>query len=498
MRKPWFRLVIWDTQAGVVIEEFSQDTANIMFYGDKTKITYITINLDLYIYDALDGTQLCLGKIPLWDTEICAHWTHNNALQFATSSKTNGKLVINIYELQPTITPPLQLLYSFPILPHSGKFSFSPVSFHASFVTETDVLILNIQDSKILLQTLAYQEHGVKPGQFSPNGCFFACGVSGNMICVWQNTPAGYVPWSSLRPRLSHQGFSWSWSPTSISILCWGSRGIELLHPDNCFSSVSSNKDKSHLYGKHLVVYSADQTYIATTQKRSSVVTVLDHHLGIPQQTINTEMKILDMKIINDTIFIVDEYKLASWDLKAGRTVHSFCDAGVVVFDEPLTISHYGGYLALSHDCSQIIFTNEGGSISLHNVKDSKTTTKDIGFSSIYDLRLSPNQHRLLLLKQNNLQAFHTHLELDFKVEGFGNMTKMYLRSEWMWANYFSLHGYHVQEDSEWIIDSEGHKLLWLPPNWRIKDWRDVRWDGKFLALIGHHHLEPLVVEFKT
>ena len=59
-----------------------------------------------------------------------------------------------------------------------------------------------------------------------------------------------------------------------------------------------------------------------------------------------------------------------------------------------------------------------------------------------------------------------------------------YLRDGWLWVNLFS-YGYHVKMGSEWVTNSGGSKLLWLPPAWRTGEWKKVRWDGKFLAFLS-------------
>ena len=516
-RTPIFKLVVWDTQTGVVINEFgTEDHNKVIFHGDQRTITFVTRDLHFYTYDVLHGTQLCHGKIlqalsaqmsGKHSFALGAHWTHNDTLLFATSVNTDGESVIIIHELQPTSTPPLHQVSSSPIPAQHGEFSFSPVSFHASFVTDTGVLILNVQDSKVLLQTQVFQSHRAEPGQFAPNGSFYIYGVLGDGIYIWQNTSTGYVPWSLLTPRLSYRGFSWS--PTSISILCWGQGGIQLLHPDNCLSPFSPNKVKPRLYGNHLVAYSADQTYIATARKGNSVVTVLDHLSGTPQQYIHTDMQIQYIKIVDNTIFVVDMHKLASWDLEAGRTVNVVCNVGGVTFNEPLNISAHGGRLVLSHDHSQIIFT-DGGRISLYNIKASKVITKGGNWSSTLDLQLSSNQHRLWFLEYDTANnparvsssdikppTSYSYVELEVEDGGFGNVTAEHVGDKWSWVNLFSPLGYHVGEGSQWVADSKGTKLLWLPPNCRMEDLQGMQWNGNFLAMVDYRHPEPMIIEFR-
>ena len=61
----------------------------------------------------------------------------------------------------------------------------------------------------------------------------------------------------------------------------------------------------------------------------------------------------------------------------------------------------------------------------------------------------------------------------------------------------FRLHGCCIGLGSGWIEDAGGKKLLWLPPNWRVRYWWEVTFHGKFLALVGRHHPVPVIIEFQ-
>ena len=197
-------LVIWDTKTGVVVREaYTQHCGKILFYGDQKMITLVHEDQDFYMYDTLSNVQLFQCEIlPSQGSGFGACWVFEDTLRFAISHQTGGRLVINICELQQTLTPPFCVVSLFQVPPHEGEFSFSPVSFHASFVTQTEVIILDVQDSKLLLHTTVVLKYSLPLGQFSPNGCFFIYETLESEICVWQNTATGYIPWSTLRPRL--------------------------------------------------------------------------------------------------------------------------------------------------------------------------------------------------------------------------------------------------------------------------------------------------------
>ena len=73
-------------------------------------------------------------------------------------------------------------------------------------------------------------------------------------------------------------------------------------------------------------------------------------------------------------------------------------------------------------------------------------------------------------------------------------LTGDHLEDGWSWVNLFS-YGYHIKIN--WVKSSEGSRLLWVPPAWRIENWKEVRWDGDFLALLSSAYPEPIIIEFQ-
>lgn len=147
-------IVVWDIKTGVVAKDIMIDIwglRRIVFSGNYT-ITLVTDYFKIFrMYDPLESALLCEGEIlPQFDRWLGAHWSHEDALRFATSFETDESLAINIHEFQPPSSS-LPMVESFLLPHHDGEFSFSPVSFHASFVTKREIAILDIWDSETLL-----------------------------------------------------------------------------------------------------------------------------------------------------------------------------------------------------------------------------------------------------------------------------------------------------------------------------------------------------------
>lgn len=142
---------VWDIKTSAVINDISIDNfCEIAFPGIQTTIILI-MEEAFRIYDELTRTRLCENELlPLRNNRSGAHWVHDESLRFAKFFKTDGQPTIGIYELRPSSNPPLLMVELFHVPSHDGEFSFSPVSSHASSVTETGVTILNVQDSATL------------------------------------------------------------------------------------------------------------------------------------------------------------------------------------------------------------------------------------------------------------------------------------------------------------------------------------------------------------
>ena len=203
-------------------------------------------------------------------------------------------------------------------------------------------------------------------------------------------------------------------------------------------------------------------------------------------------MEIQDIKFVGNTIFVVDEHKLASRDLKADRAVDGGHSAGGVTVGHTLTIGPHAEHLTLSHDCSQIAFSRDN-TLFLYNVKSQESVYKDIGRKA-NGIRFSLDGSKLWPIRGAD-DYYLRGLELVWDWSS-GEVTKVSPEDRELLFDPPSLHGYHIGVGSEWVEDSKGGKLLWLPPNWRIKDLQDKRWDGDFLALVGAHHPQPIIIKF--
>jgi len=523
-------LHVWDVQTGVRIRcVHVHHPGEITFSGNGNQRV---VNLlrhhsfskpyQFYIYDALKDTQFMADPVPSFDPRPYAHWTRKDSLHFATSFEIDGHVLIEIRELQQT-SHPLPAVKSFRVPLHRGGFSFSPVSFHASFVAKTDLVILDVRDSRILLEVKATQSSFIPPGHFSSDGRFFVCRTEEPRIFVWENGSTGYGPWNNLRPRLLFEGLSFS--PSMSSILTWGPQGIQVLNPGNRPAFLSPNEaGYHHKRRNHLVAYSADGALIATTRQKDHVIKILENLSGSPHRLIDTGMEILDIKIVDNTICMASSCGLVWWDLETGERAHRAQD----IIDRTMVIDPTANPSALSHDCSQIAFVvpttqtyllfdvspvevclwREGlppTRVTLYD-PEARMSTPGCDRAPVINIQSSPNQRGFWLLVTMSTRLLsadvpptsYLPVELETLADGsLRKVTKELLGSPWPWVNLFSC-GYGIGIGSEeWVVDPEGRKVLWLPPGWRTKNVEDVRWDGNFLAFLHGRHPDPIIIQFR-
>jgi len=474
----------------MIIKEIATwELGKVVFSRDQSTITLVT-ELGFHMY-GLDGEQICEDElISSYEQQLHSHWVDGESLLFAVYSVANEELMVDIRKIHLTSAPLLHVVESFIVPYHHGSFHFCPVSSHAAFVSWSKVLILNVRSLEVLYQIETAKGY-TSPGLFSPDGHFFACSTTGGGICIWENTSTGYVPQSNLRARLLWNKFSWS--PTSNSILCWGDNGIQLLHQNSSLSITSLN----YVGYPHLVAYTADQTHIATVRQFESAVTSLSLS-DLTQQTVNTNIQIQDIKIIDNTIFVTNGKRLISRHLMTGEQVDSSCDTKR---ENKIFNVHTGRHLVLSNDCSQLAFAIKQ-TVFLYDIKAQKVLGDLVTDGHVSHIHFSSDGSQLWCIVQDvfdieTFKCYHAQLERE-KDPCFVNVTMENLEGEWSLDSLFrSPHECKiVGKESEWVSDPRGN-ILWLPPNWRTGQGWFARWDGKILTLLDGHHQKPIIIEFQ-
>jgi len=217
-------------------------------------------------------------------------------------------------------------------------------------------------------------------------------------------------------------------------------------------------------------------------------------------------MQIQGLGIVDDTIYITDTRELVSWPLEASwRTAQSAHDAkrvtvGLAIHPPGCDTRH----LALSHDCSQIAFAI-WSTISLYNVGAREILDKHtMGNNVVTNILFSPSGRHLYVItstvsftRNQRPSAFYFVKLKIGEDRRCVNATKQFPQGDFSRDVIVRSHyGYGVRSRSEWVEDSGGNKVLWLPPSWGTEDGLCTRWDDNFLALVGGKNLVPIIIEF--
>lgn len=188
------RLLVWDVQTGVAVSSIGNPTIKEIGFSGNRRIVNLLNNYfggySFCTYDAPKGTRLCDEGLVQWPNhQLGAHWLHEDTVRFATSSIAGEGCVVEIHEIQPASGSPLPLVESFPVPHHCGTFSLSPVSFHGSFVAETEVTVLDVRTSKLLLHTRVTRADLSSPGCSLPTGASLHAGHRDMMFVFGRTHP---------------------------------------------------------------------------------------------------------------------------------------------------------------------------------------------------------------------------------------------------------------------------------------------------------------------
>ena len=239
-----------------------------------------------------------------------------------------------------------------------------------------------------------------------------------------------------------------------------------------------------------------------------SIVTVLDPLSDTLLQSIHTGTQVQDIKIINNLLITADGHSLISWNLEVGGTVYN---PGRATIDSVCDTIAVGAHMdevdnfALSNDCSYIAFTIGGTRVDptsspnilyLYNTRSQKTLMYRMP-GVVIDICFPQDGYQLRVLSRGK-HGHHNLYFTDFEIveDQCSPVTKEHSERQWRKAGALGPHGCHIGCGSEWVVNLKNN-LLWLPPNWRIRNGLDVSFYGNFLALVGSHYQKAIIIELQ-
>lgn len=486
-------------------------------------------------------------------------WTEKDSIRFATSYQDGDNLHTDTWEINPTSNGHPAKIESF-CLRHefdsdNYQMFFSPTSLRVAFVSVRSTVIRDARNSNILLESSASRTLGSYAGHFSPDGSLFAC-TEHQDVHIWKATPEGYTLWSRFPLRFSTApGGAFAFSPDMGSVIGWGLGIMEVWKLDHPVDPPLSEMPPD-FWNSHLVGFSTDGVHVAIGRASTNIVTVIDLRGGISKLIADADTGIMDVKMVGESVFVLGDVGVVSWDLAAGSHQEEGHGVRRVGLEESLTIvgildEEYEYALEprlLDDQCQKVVLTAANDIL----VFDADTGIRLAEYSSperFTDFRFSPDGQQLWVTfvhlegddsgdedsegdnggsdegdesegdasegdesegdcqlgvgKEGDVSGLmggetsEEGLEI-VEDEETGEFTLALLPSDTQPPRHpwKSSKGYKIDGVAiQWVLDCDGKRLLWLPPHWRMTDEKMWRWNEDFLLLRKSTFPEPVVIK---
>jgi len=459
-------IIIWDTQTGGEITKIGYKIT-----GDKPELVWSldgkTIGIVLsqewntytvHICNTASGTTLSPGILQSWRRPYI--WAYNQSFQIVAATQAHKGWTIDIFDVGSTLTR----AESFPFQFDSPFEAFSPTTYRASVSTDGDhfhdpeLLILDIQNSEILLQRKgSYQHHS-----FSADAGFFAAFV-GDHLPIWRYTSSHYTQWREFQQTPAPLQFS----PTSSSIMGHIGRRLRTLHLDYHPAALAT-KSVIATHSQLKDAFSPSGTFIATAYHGESTITITNLHSQdpFPSQFIDTDLEISAIVLTGNVLLAKGSDKIVAWLLTEEGVVDGIVGNTRADCNDSLW--------EMSHMSSQALATRWAKLFRQHNSDDRRQLKFSVadeiaviqyGGSTTYAYHVGTGE----VLKLAEVPQSHGRTWYDFhnqqqdECDLYHHSLYTYqspLECEWPVSQTALQEG--------WVKDPEGKHRLWLHPSWGL------------------------------
>jgi len=444
-------------------------------------------NTIISTYNLISGTHVHSHRVS--EGQIVAQiWTHGESLRFATVKPGS----ITIWEVGFTSEHTLAEIESLPAPDDTSlrDHLFLPTLSRLAFILQKAVLIWDARDSKFLLNFVGSYE--LRGPSFSSDGRFFACGSHFHGVHLWMESPTGYVLHQKLVSGPAANWITPFLSPDGESIIT--SRGFEtqLWRTTDPINSPSGVPPQPAEQTGFVLAFSPDRSLIATRRLGENIATIVDLKSGDPRLIVDTGMKICGLGVTADTVVVVGEGKIVTWNLPAGDCVldaraNIHDSVWTIVFDHPSPPPKRLHSASISPDFSHLVITREeGGGLDIYDMR----TGKHVAGTTV-DYVSHP------WFTRDGREVWYDTGGQKIIRDGGSNIIGLEpLRrgsvpsGGRLWG---SSCGHRVTDDG-WILDSRKKRVMWLPHHWRASR-NDQMWDERFLALFDPGLPEPVIIE---
>ena len=488
------RIATWDLQTGGQVSNIkiaeAEECESMVYSGCGTMIGALLGETTIATYNVLSG--MCISSHSVQQPIIGTMWTCGKDLQFSTLESGS----ITIWKVnftsgsEPTKLHSLHTPYNL-----SRSFALLPTPSRLAFILEARVLVWDCEYQKVLLDSTDVIDP--KTVAFSTDGCFLMCGTKGHKFYIWKDSLDGYLLHQKLAcaaPEVTP-----IISPDEKSIVSFGRSILQLWHITNFTTTLPGISAPSHNARNFLVELSPNELLIATAKRLSNQVTVLNLKSGSPWLVIDTDTKILGVRITSDKVITVGNKNVITWDLPtedcmSGTRRNTSDSVQLVDFECPdsvglqASISSDLNYFALGDGIHGVLYL-----YNMHTGKKLARFTIDGQIPGFI-----PDRNEIWLSERSGVLNQWEIVETE---ENGSNVTKLKrLEVDIQPSSGFPWHspdGYQVTDDG-WVLGSSGRQLLWLPHYWWPFFKTDKLWGRRHLVIWNDDLPDPIVFNLEV
>jgi len=360
---------------------------------------------------------------------------------------------------------------------------FLPTSYRLAFtsgdIIMSRILVWDFRTSKCLLH---YTGASLYPKMsFSSNGQFFACSGPGFDVHLWKESPTGYILHKIFTSTAGHPGQLLS--QDGESVVTFHGPTIRLWRTKRFATSPSGIWTRPPQSTGHFVLeFSPDGMLVAVAMLRDNTVTVHNLKSGVPRLVIDTGMEVFGLGVIGNTIVVIGDEKVMTWDIPAGDCVPG-ARVGAEESSRKINLgvkSPHAVYGAAISPDSRFIALTTFGYLKLYRASTGEYygERRAAGDAPWF----TPDGCDVWCADKSGRARFGTYLEQTVGVED--------PPEGYPWG---SSRGYRVTSDW-WVLGPDRKRLLMLPPPWQSYAVRRV-WKGQLLALLHDGLSEPVILE---
>ena len=519
-------VVTWDLQTGGVISVIEQPPEK--FLPRETSITYSTNgrtvgvlhqrpnHTTISIYDVASGVYthdvyhhtsksihepiLCQ---PGSDYPWCGIWTYGEFLRFTTVTPTGATIWETEFVPGATSTEVGSLSFPDNVKPamlsgphrlnHFLEVRFHPALHRLALLHPKALGGLLVWDAQEFKTLLHCTDIDFAPRMtFSSDGRFFACPTRTQEVYLWKESSTGYVLHGMLTP--SDQHIAPLLSPNGELLFTHDGSITRLWHTNSFTAAPSTTLLPSQRIENFVLDFLLDRSLAVVARQGDDTVAVLDLKSGVPQWTIDAGRKVYGVRVIGETIAVIDEEKVTAWNFPGGTT---FSGNRTGVLDRVLTIPFRkldmlgnSTIVSTSFDFGYIAVTRGAyGYLRFYNTSTGQGVTHPHSGGALWFL---PDSHDIGLVPDGSRGEVKI---ITTQGTVLKEMTLGDNEHEQWGCPYGSSRGYKFTNNG-WIISPSGKRLLMLPPRWQAEMVRRV-WSGQFLGLLHGALSEAVILELE-